>query len=354
MEPIIETDKKGNKRIWKIEVEETPEKFGKIITTFGLIDGKQTVQEKIIEKGKNIGKKNETTAYAQALSEAKSLWTKKHDKKETMNVLPMLAHDYNKHSSKIIFPCFVQPKLDGVRMIAKRINNKIKFYSRTGKQLYGLDHIEQEIFNYDLMSTNDIWDGELYSHEMTFDEISGYCRNQKQSKEYKLPQFWVFDTICEFPFKNRMPLFEAYNQNLKYVREVYCQECNDETEIHSFLKEYEQDGYEGIMLRNKESLYETNSRSYGLQKLKNFHDKEFEIVNVLEGKGVDKGTGIFVCKTENNTEFNVKPEGERELRKSYFQNKNNYIGKYLTVKYQELTKTGVPRFPVGISIRDYE
>jgi DNA ligase-1 len=31
-----------------------------------------------------------------------------------------------------------------------------------------------------------------------------------------------------------------------------------------------------------------------------------------------------------------------------------YYGKLLTVKYQELTSDGIPRFPVGISFRDYE
>jgi DNA ligase-1 len=30
------------------------------------------------------------------------------------------------------------------------------------------------------------------------------------------------------------------------------------------------------------------------------------------------------------------------------------IGKRLTVRYQELTDGGVPRFPVGVAVRDYE
>jgi ATP-dependent DNA ligase len=30
------------------------------------------------------------------------------------------------------------------------------------------------------------------------------------------------------------------------------------------------------------------------------------------------------------------------------------IGKKITVKYQELTKSGIPRFPVFIAVRDYE
>jgi hypothetical protein len=29
------------------------------------------------------------------------------------------------------------------------------------------------------------------------------------------------------------------------------------------------------------------------------------------------------------------------------------VGKYLTVRYQELSKDGIPIFPVGVSIREW-
>lgn len=35
-------------------------------------------------------------------------------------------------------------------------------------------------------------------------------------------------------------------------------------------------------------------------------------------------------------------------------NKSKYIGKNLTVQFQNLTDAGIPRFPVGLEIRDYE
>jgi DNA ligase-1 len=63
---------------------------------------------------------------------------------------------------------------------------------------------------------------------------------------------------------------------------------------------------------------------------------------------------IWVCKTQSGQEFTVRPEGTLETRKNYFKNKNNFFGKLLTVKFQNLTSLGIPRFPVGIVIRDYE
>ena len=53
-------------------------------------------------------------------------------------------------------------------------------------------------------------------------------------------------------------------------------------------------------------------------------------------------------------EFTVRPEGSYEHRKKLNRNATKYIGKKLTMKFQAYTKGGVPRFPVGISIRDYE
>ena len=42
---------------------------------------------------------------------------------------------------------------------------------------------------------------------------------------------------------------------------------------------------------------------------------------------------------------------ERRHRLNEFK---DYLGKKLTVKYQELTNHGIPRFPIGLGIRDYE
>ena len=62
----------GKIQIWSISVYEEDSK-GVIEIQRGFIDGKIQTQKQIISKGKNIGKKNETTPYTQALAEAKSI-----------------------------------------------------------------------------------------------------------------------------------------------------------------------------------------------------------------------------------------------------------------------------------------
>ena len=50
--------------------------------------------------------------------------------------------------------------------------------------------------------------------------------------------------------------------------------------------------------------------------------------------------------------FSVRPKGTIEMRRDWFKNSKKYIGKKLTVIYQELSELGVPRFPVGKSVRE--
>ena len=76
-------------------------------------------------------------------------------------------------------------------------------------------------------------------------------------------------------------------------------------------------------------------------------------MDVKEGTGREKGTAIWICKT-GEQHFSVKPEGTLEKRREYLVEKEKYIGKQLTVRFQNLTAIGVPRFPVGVVVRDYE
>ena len=113
-------------------------------------------------------------------------------------------------------------------------------------------------------------------------------------------------------------------------------------------------GFEGLILRNCNGIYEVNKRSYDLQKYKHFIDEEFDIIDFTEGTGDEKGLIIFICETKSGKTFSVRPKGNHEYRKELFDNGDYLIGKKLTVMFQEYSGEGVPRFPVGITIRDYE
>jgi DNA ligase-1 len=114
-----------------------------------------------------------------------------------------------------------------------------------------------------------------------------------------------------------------------------------------------EEGYEGQMIRIN-SKYE-NKRSKFLIKRKEFIDEEFEIIDILDGKGNREGLATKVIfKNKDGSTFDTGVIGNDEYTSSLLSNKLKYIGKKATVVYQNLTPDGAPRFGKMKIIRDYE
>src|SRR5581483_9532245 len=152
----------GKIQMWEIEANPDNYLDAVIVTTYGLLDGKKQMATEYIQTGKNLGKANATTAVEQAELEAQSQWEKKVKKGYVQNVEdaeqkkvdsnfitggidPMLAKSYDKDGHKIIFPAFVQPKLDGHRCIAVIQDGKCTLWSRTRKPITGVPHIARKL-----------------------------------------------------------------------------------------------------------------------------------------------------------------------------------------------------------------
>lgn len=348
-----------------------------IVTVYGQLgtDKPQTTSDFITE-GKNVGKKNETTAYEQAVKEAKSKWEKQKkkgytDSKESAlaeevdttlvegGVFPMLAQPFSKHSSKIVYPAYIQPKLDGIRCIATIVNGKASLWTRTRKKITSLPHIIEELENNFIDQTVTL-DGELYNHELKsdFEKIVSLVRQEEPDPSAKMVQYHVYDMVSEkiFADRNDELIRDLSSSNPEIIRIVQTGMVGSEEDVTVAFQEMIQQGFEGVMLRNAESLYEENKRSYGLQKVKEFEEAEFPIIGIEEGRGKLAGmVANFILKTEDGVEFSAKMSGSIEMLKKYFTDDSLWKGKKLTVQYQGITNTNkVPRFPVGKIIRDYE
>lgn len=379
----------GKVKQWSIEVEETM--GGAIIRTrHGYEGGKIQVNEKPITVGKNIGKANATTPLQQAIADAKSLYQKKCDEKycprtpaddsddEDIPVRivrnnsvaadasvvpakskskavdnsvpsPMLAHDYNKRRKSIIWPCKVQPKFDGTRMVGITQQG---LYSRNRKVYPHLEHIRAEL---DMLPAGTTLDGELYSKTLTFQEIVGIVKSETLKPKQEFIKFYVYDMINDENFETRYMMLRSIfaMHKFEHLVLVKTEECANEAAMKAKHAEYVEEGYEGCMLRNKTGLY-SNCRSVHLQKYKEFFDMECRIVDFKEGEGAEAGCVIWICETEDKKQFACRPRGTREERQELFAMGAEHVGKMLTVRYQELTDDGLLRFPVGIAIRDYE
>lgn len=355
--------RKGKIKEWSISVTEQ-DGLSLINTLHGFSDGKKQLDSIEVTVGKNIGKANETTPFEQAISVAKSKWNSKISKGYSEDVnnipvdrLPMLAKRYKDSGKHIKFPCFVQPKLNGVRCFMKKTSKGMESTSREGNAFETVKHIEKELKAY--MKVDEIFDGELYKKGEAFQDISSAVKNVKHKEDALLDcnklEYWVYDIADKFTdFKDRSKKLEGLKgNNFKNIVIVSTYIVNNENELNEYHKQFTQSGYEGTIIRNIIGGYEFDHRSDNLQKKKDFLDAEFKIVGVKCGEGRYKNCATFICEVNGKT-FDVNPKGTIAKKEQYWADGNKNIGKMLTVKYQEKSKGGVPIFPVGLAIRDYE
>ena len=351
--------KNGKIKEWSISVNKISDEHSQIIIEHGYQDGKKQTDIKDLTKGKNIGKKNETTPYEQALFEAKSLVIKKMDSNYATApeyipnnwdglFLPMLAHSYDKHSKKIKYPCWVQPKLDGARLLVKKEGGEIKMWSRKGKEVLTLSKIKKDLDS--ILKDGDCLDGEVYVHGWDFQRIISAIKKEKD--DTNLLQYHIYDCPNRFDtFEDRFINVKFKLKNTSHLRLVRTEKVENYIELCKHEMRYITLGYEGLMVRNKLSLYKYKDRSYDLQKVKRFEDEEFRIIGGKDGVGREEGSVIFRCVNEDGLPFDVRPKGTREERIEWFKDLDNLIGENLTVKFQGRTSDNIPRFPVGLRIR---
>ena len=367
---LYKKNSKGKIQYWHISVIPNPDHSTgyDIYTTYGQKGGKEQETFESIFEGKNIGKANETTPKEQAEVEAKSRWTKQIERKGYVENIedvdkdlrpgaePMLAHRFDKYPDKINYPCAIQPKLDGHRCIAVYDHGNVELFSRQRKKITGLPHIENAIKS--LLSGAEcklILDGELYNHDFkhNFEKLTSHIRNEEPKEGHEIVQYHVYDAVVDhLTYKDRHAMLRELlgMTTISYLYLVNTQ-LVEENEVLVEFKKHRDAGYEGSILRNLDSLYE-GKRSYGLQKVKEFCDDEFKIVGVEEGRGKMKGHAIFVCETHEGKEFKAKMKGSMESLGEYFKNSELYIGKIITVQFQDYTKDGIPRFPVAVRFRE--
>jgi len=372
--PLYGISSKGVTKFWEIRVEHCRE-GAVIITKHGQLGGKIQEARVTIREGKNLGKANATTPLEQACLEAESKWKKQHDKNYTEHepkadlseplhvqpkLLPMLAQKFHERKKYIQWPAFIQPKLNGVRCLVERKGNKIFYWSRKAKQYKNFNlYMDQEFLS--RMLDGEILDGEMYNHgDITFQELISLIKDEKTPDLVSLKKyvkFWCYDRPDgERGFRDRFVEHILGIDGLQYVRCVQTLTVKNEEEVKLQHAYYVQDGYEGSIIRSGgNEPYNFQYRDNQLQKYKDFQDAEFIIVGCKEGVGKDEGKAIFRCTTSpEGKEFDVRCKGTDALRRSQWQQRTSYIGKPLTVRYQTLSDDGIPIFPVGITVRDYE
>jgi len=371
----------NNKKLyeWSIEIKlNDVNNSYNIITMHGEKDGKKVTHTKEMKEGKA-----NRSILEQSILDAKRKWENKKDKElyvenisltisKTEIVRPMLANTFSfdiytgkSRAFKISFPAYVQRKYDGIRCISYMKNDELILESRKGIPFQNFNLLKNKLSElFKILPPNFYFDGELYTNKLDFEVISGLIRlsekkcTEKDILEINKIEYHIYDFVDldhkELIYKDRYLFLKDFltKNNCDKCMQVETILINNLNEIKSYHDKFVQEGYEGIMIRDISGVYETNKRSKYLQKFKEFMEEEFKIVGFHEGTGDEKGSIVWDCITEDGKTFAVRPKGTFESRKELFNNGNTYIGKLLTVIFQEYSADKVPRFPVGKGVRD--
>jgi len=357
---------------WVIQVIDNLNDSADIITTqTKVLGGKGVESVTTIDKGKNSGKANATTAIEQAILNAQATANKKIKKgyltdiptgaEQVTNGLgflkPMLAQTLEKVKNWQ-FPVFCSPKLDGHRLLATVKDKQAVLYSRQGK-LVQLPHIQTELQK---LFDNNSWngatlDGEIYLHGESLQTISSLVKKQQPQTEQL--KYYLYDTIePNKPYEQRLSCINGLlSDKHASICIVDTKELTTNDELDLFHSENLASGFEGTMLRWSDTGYEDGKRSKSLIKKKDFQDAEFTIIAVAQGKTVTRNGNtyelpIYVCETTQGIKFNCVASGTLQEKHQAWLEQDHAIGKQLTVKFFNFTDNNIPFLPVAMGLRN--
>lgn len=347
--PLYKPTSDGKTQVWFCEVYQDGD-FGVIVTRHGKQGGKMQETRDVIREGKNLGHVNATTPVTQALAEADAEHEMKQRRKgyaldvadSNRGEAPMLAQKFKDLRGKIDYTRAVgQRKLNGFRCISRMTPDaKVLLFSRE-HGAFDLPHVAEALLS--VMQPGDVFDGEIYVHGMTLQQISSLIKRPRDDSA-KL-EYNLYDAGIAKPYIHREALLaERLGGQDRYGPLVLLgsEDIPDERRLLEFQADCIAEGYEGAMLRWGDFGYEFGKRSKSLVKVKTFLDEDFEVVGAKEGRGGHEGMAIFTCKTPAGHTFDVTSPGTHVMKRHYWLARNYYMGCLLTVKFQEYTKSEQP------------
>jgi predicted DNA-binding WGR domain protein len=277
-----------------------------------------------------------------------------------LSTYPKGSKEYTK-GKPIKYPCYVQPKKDGVcavgsakdGLITRGGKDRLTPGGKAWKDICPQIYKELKRLNY-----HKPLHGEVYLHSYTLDDITSACKKEN-TLSGKL-QFIIFDVVdTSATFKERkeeLEDLEVLLQSLdyKYLRVIQTFTVKNESELLDFETHFLSKDEEGLVARVPAGKYYPGERSTEVLKLVRFDSMELKVLDILPMEN-EPTHGIFVvdCETANGELLKVTPgEGfDDKKRQAILKNKKDYIGQLLTIRHRGFTQYGTPRIATGESLR---
>lgn len=334
-------------RVWAISADDNV-----IVIRHGQVGGSMQFQTEVVSKGKATRSLEE-----QIMSRMASRISSQRDKGYRLsydeaakgrptNIIglpkPMLAKKYADVKNIDFEGAIVQPKFDGNRCLIYCENGVNKAYTRNGKPIDSITHILEDID----LTEGEIVDGELYCHEVPLQTIVSWVK-RKQENTLKL-KYHLYDVVSELPYTSRAEILKGIPRGPSIIPAPSFL-CGNKGTLADYFRKFRAEGYEGAILRWGNIGYEDGKRSKSLVKVKAWNDAEFLVVDIFESRD---GWAILKCVTQSGDEFRVSSPGNIPFKTDVLRNKEDYIGRMVTVEYANLTMDGIPFHPIATGFRD--
>lgn len=242
------------------------------------------------------------------------------------SVTLMLAESWNKLQNDPT-DWWMSEKLDGIRCYW----DGGSFYTRNDNK------IDAPRWVVDQMPKDLVLDGELYCGRQRFD-ICMDIKSNAGHEAWRGANYHVFDVLSvDKPFEERVEMIIEIAKDVDFIVVVKHKKCRGREHLIRKMKCIVELGGEGIMLRKPGSKYE-GKRSKTLLKCKPEYDAEAKVIGHVEGKE------SLEMEMESGITFKLLTK---------FKSKEEFpIGTIITYKFNELFKSGKPRFPVMMRVRE--
>ena len=313
------------KRIWKISVNKHV-----MTRSYGMEGGKLQLKE---------SKGNEAIA--------RKLWGAQQNKgyveREQVHFSPMLPHPYTMFKRHVPDYIYLQPKLNGLRLLIERNNRRqIIFTTRSGRELKGISHM-RERFNEILTTPDVIIDCELYDPNLPFDDFFANIENGDDSTM----ELHVYDCyLREHPkchYRERHVLLKVLlsgtymeTDRIDLVETKY----KHKNKIQKHFDFCALKKWEGVTIRDPKGIYAPGKRTKVFLELIHPQKREYQICGHTKDMG---GYVTWVCCTTTGKTFEIDPIEPTKT----FNDKDKWVG----IKFKEYMDDGFPRAPVALSLR---
>lgn len=355
---------KGEVRCWRMEIGFWDDEVAGHRVVSGILGGAETASGWTMPEGKNHGKKNATTKETQTISEVANNYAIKRSRGyfDDVNLIdevpftkPMLAQDWDKRKAKVKIEdgVFAQPKLDGMRCIARADG----LWTRTGKPIVSCPHIVEALAPFFEDNPDFELDGELYNHEYRdrFNDLMSILRKEKPAEadleeSRSVVQYHIYDIVAvDQHFAGRRDTliwaFENLFNRLPVLRRVETVFVSSADVLDKLYGDWMADGYEGQMIR-LDAPYE-NKRSNTLMKRKDFVTEEFPILRMEEGNGNWAGAvKRFIIEIEPGNEGEATPRGTYATLAALLE--SDKCPDWGTIRHFGRTPDGKLRFPTAV------